>query len=145
MKTIKEIKNWLLENAVDHSGDLDLSDLDLSDFNGNVYINHMKVKRSLYQDYQKVGENLFQNVQKVGKDLFQNNQDVDGSLHQYYQKIGGSLHQYGQKVGGDFYNHKLNNDEYWEEKRDCVVRIKKLKEITLEELEKMGFKLKEEK
>ena len=112
MKTIKEIRDWLLENAVDNEGDLYLVGLDFSNFEGNVYINDMKVKKSLWQNYQKVGEDLYQT---------------------------------NQKVGGDFYNHKLNEDEYWEEKRDCVVRIKKLKEITLEELEKMGFKLKEEK
>lgn len=133
MKSIEEIRDWLLANAVNNEGDLDLSDLDFSNFDGDVYINKMKVKKNLFQDCQKVGEDLFQKGQEVGK-----------SLYQYYQKIGGSLHQYGQKVGGDFYNHKLNEDEYWEEKRDCVVRIKKLKEITLWELEKMGYKLKED-
>ena len=76
MKTRKEINQWLLENAVDTKGDLKLIGLDFSDFDGNVYICNMKVKK-----------NLFQNGQKVGEDLFQNNQDVDGSLHQYYQKI----------------------------------------------------------
>lgn len=45
MKTKQEIRDWLLENAVGFSGNLDLSDLDLSDFDGNVYINYMKVKR----------------------------------------------------------------------------------------------------
>ena len=134
MKTRKEINQWLLENAVDTKGDLKLIGLDFSDFDGNVYICNMKVKK-----------NLFQNGQKVGKDLFQNNQDVDGSLHQYYQKIGGSLHQYSQKVGGDFYNHKLNEDEYWEEKRDCVVRIKKLQKITKQQLAEMGYELTDEK
>lgn len=111
MKKIQEIRDWLLENAVDDEGDLYLIGLDFSDFDGDVYITDMKVKKSLHQNYQNVGENLFQDNQKVGK---------------------------------DFYNHKLNEDGYWEEKRDCVVRIKKLKEITLEELEKMGYKLKEE-
>ena len=109
MKTIEEIRDWLLENAVDEDGDLNLSRLDFSDFNGDVFIEYMKVKKSLYQDYQEVGESLCQGHQKVGK---------------------------------DFYSHKLNEDEYWEEKQFCVVRRKKLKEITLEELEKMGYKLK---
>lgn len=123
MKTIKEIKNWLLENAVDEKGDLILSELDLSDFDGNVYINFMKVKRSLHQDCQNVGDSLWQCNQQVKKDLCQEH----------------------QTVGESFYNHKLNDDEYWDDKEDCVIRRKKLKEITLEELEKMGFKLKEEK
>ena len=112
MKTIKEIRDWLLENAVDDCGDLCLIGLDLSKFDGDVYINYMKVKKSLHQECQKVGEDLFQN---------------------------------GQKVGENFYNHKLKDGEYWKEEATYVVRRKEVKEITLEELEKMGFKLKEEK
>lgn len=112
MKKIQEIRDWLLENAVDEEGDLYLIGLDFSEFDGDVYISSMKVKNDLFQNFQIVGRNL---------------------------------HQAHQNVGEDFYNHKLEGDEYWEERRDCVVRRKKLKEITLEELEKMGFKLKGEK
>lgn len=110
-KAKQEIRDWLLENATDDEGNLDLSDLDFSNFNGNVLIDNMKVKKSLNQSCQKVGEDLQQHDQKVGK---------------------------------YFYNHKLNNDEYWEDCGPYVIRMRK-KEITLEELEKMGFKLKEEK
>ena len=134
MKTIEEIRDWLLENAVDNEGDLILSELDLSNFDGNVYIYGMKVKKSLHQNFQKVGEDLWQNGQIVRKDL-----------HQDCQDVGESLWQDHQKVGEEFYNHKLNKNEYWEEKEFYVVRRNKLKEITLEELEKIGFKLKEEK
>lgn len=102
MKTIEEIRDWLLENAVDDCGDLCLIGLDLSKFDGNVYINHMKVKRNLFQDFQKVGENLYQAFQNVGKSLYQSN----------------------QTVGEDFINHKLNEDEYWEEYGMCVFREK---------------------
>ena len=112
MKTIQEIRDWLLENAVDEEGDLYLIGLDLSNFDGDVYISNMKVKKSLHQDNQEVGENLYQENQNVGK---------------------------------DFFNHKLDKDEYWKEEATYVVRRKEVKEITLEELEKMGFKLKEEK
>lgn len=121
MKTIKEIRDWLLENAVDDCGNLMLSGLDLSKFDGNVFINHMKVKKNLFQNRQNVGEDLHQDCQDVGESLYQDH----------------------QKVGEKFFNHKLNKDEYWEEKETFVIRRKKLKEITLEELEKMGFKLKE--
>ena len=121
MKTKQEIRDWLLENAVDDEGNLDLSGLNFSDFDGNVFINHMKVKRS-----------LFQNRQEVGGDLLQNEQIVDEDLHQDYQT-----------VGENFYNHKLDKGEYWDESKDFVIRRKKLKEITLEELEKMGYKIKE--
>ena len=110
MKKIQEIRDWLLENAVDEEGDLYLIGLDFSDFDGDVYINDMKVKRSLYQTNQKVGKNLYQDFQTVGE---------------------------------NFYNHKLDDDEYWEQKETFVIRRKNHKEITLEELEKMGYKLKE--
>ena len=36
MKTSTEIRNWLLENAVDFDGDLMLHGLDFSDFKGDV-------------------------------------------------------------------------------------------------------------
>ena len=122
MLSKQKIRNWLLENAVDDEGNLDLSGLDFSDFDGNVFINYMKVKRS-----------LFQNRQEVGGDLLQNEQIVADDLHQDYQT-----------VGEKFYNHKLNDGEYWEECNNYVVRRRKmLKEITLKDLEKMGYKLKE--
>ena len=120
MKTIGEIKKWLLDNAVDDEGNLDLSGLDLSKFDGNVFINNMKVKKS----------------------LFQNRQEVDGDLLQNEQIVAENLDQSNQTVGKNFYKHKLNDDEYWEEKETYVIRRCELKEITLEELEKMGFKLK---
>ena len=107
MKTIEEIKNWLLKNAVNDEGNLDLSNLDFSNFDGNVFINYMRVKRS-----------LFQNRQEVGGDLLQNEQIVAEDLHQDYQT-----------VGENFYNHKLDKGEYWDESKDFVIRRKKLKEI----------------
>ena len=134
MKKIQEIRDWLLENAVDEEGDLYLIGLDFSDFDGNVYIDNIKVKNDLYQNCQEVGGNLYQTNQEVGKNLYQ-----------AFQNVGEDLYQTNQEVGKDFYNHKLKNNECWEEKGDFVIRRKNmLKEITLEELEKMGFKLKEE-
>ena len=44
MKTIEELRNYLLENYVDENGNLVLDNLDFSDFQGNVYINNMKVQ-----------------------------------------------------------------------------------------------------
>lgn len=123
MKTIKEIRDWLLENAVDDKGDLILSDLDLSDFDGNVFICNIKVKKSLFQNFQKVGEDLHQDCQDVGESLWQDHQNV----------------------GKEFYNHKLDKDEYWEEYKDYVVRIKRHKKITKQQLAEMGYELEEEK
>lgn len=113
MKTIKEIRDWLLENAVDEDGDLYLIGLDFSDFDGNVYICNMKVKNDLYQNFQIVGKSLMQNYQKSGKDLYQD-----------FQKVGKNLYQDSQEVGEDFRNHKLESNEYWEEKDFYVVRRK---------------------
>lgn len=50
MLSKQEIKKWLLENCVNEMGNLDLSGLDFSDFDGNVDISYMKVKLSLSQD-----------------------------------------------------------------------------------------------
>ena len=71
MKTIKEIKEWLLKNAVNAYGTLDLSELDFSDFAGNMNISNMKVKGNLYQGNQKVEGDLIQNSQEVKGDLYQ--------------------------------------------------------------------------
>ncbi|MEG0282570.1 MAG: hypothetical protein RR662_05275 [Clostridia bacterium] len=77
MKTKQEIKEWILENCVDKNGDLDLSNLDFTDFKGDINISGMLVKRNLYQDYQEVGWNLYQSHQKASR-LFQHSQKVEG-------------------------------------------------------------------
>ena len=85
MKTKKEIRDWLLENAVDEEGNLDLSGLDFSDFDGNVFTSYMNVKGTLCQDNQRVKVNLYQD-----------NQHVDGTLSQDNQMVGGDLYQDNQ-------------------------------------------------
>lgn len=129
MKTMKEIRDYLLENRVDEYGDLILSNLDLSDFEGNVYINNMKVKG-----------NLFQNGQKVQGDLSQSRHAVKGNLYQYGHEAQGHLNQSGHKVHGNLYNedNKYGGELYEEPS------TKMLKEITVEELEELGYKLKKE-
>lgn len=82
MKTKQEIKEWLLENCVDELGNINLSELDFSDFDGDVDICSMKVKMNLWQSCQKVGGTLYQRWQKVGKDLEQSGQNVGGNLWQ---------------------------------------------------------------
>ena len=67
MLSKQEIRDWLLKNAVNDEGNLDLADLDFSDFDGDVLIYNMKVKKSLQQSFQNVGENLYQDFQRVGK------------------------------------------------------------------------------
>ena len=128
-KTIKEIRDYLLANRVDEYGDLVLSNLDLSDFEGNVYINNMKVKG-----------NLSQNSQEVQGDLYQKGHKVEGILSQSDQKVKGNLIQYGHEVKG---NLKHGNSRYGGRLIEYPYS-KMLKEITLEELEELGYKLKKE-
>ena len=85
MKSKEEIRDWLLENCVNQSGNLDLSGLDFSDFDGSVYISNMKVKHFLFQDHQQAGE----------------------ALTQYRQKVEGHLLQYDQTVGEDLYQDEI--------------------------------------
>ena len=132
MKTKEEIKKWLLKNCIDYFGNLDLSGLDFSDFDGNVIIGQMKVKWSLDQSHQEVGLSLVQNYQGVGNNLFQD-----------CQEVGKDLFQDGQKVKDSFFDHKLADDEEWKAHDNFVVRGKKLEEISRKELEEMGYKLKE--
>lgn len=70
--TIKDLEKIMLDNFVNEYGDLYISRLDFSDFDGDVYINIMKVKKNLYQNWQKVGGDLIQDNQKVGGYLRQN-------------------------------------------------------------------------
>ena len=140
MKTINELRDYLLENYVNDIGDLDISCLDFSDFDGDVVLNGMKVKGSLHQDYQdvkgnlwqgnqNVGGDLTQNCQKVGIDLWQDDQKVDGALWQSYSTVKGDYICMGIEVGGNIH---------------IDYPTKLLKDITREELAKMGYRLKDE-
>lgn len=116
MRTREEIRDWLLDNAVDEDGDLMLDYLDFSDFAGDVYIRCMKVQGDLYQNYHTVQGGLVQSNQEVQGSLFQGGQEVQGDLYHGNSKYGGELIE----------------DPY----------SKLLKEITIEELSEMGYELK---
>ena len=81
MKTIEELRNYLLENYVDEDGNLTMSGLDFSDFEGNVYIDDMKVKYYLSQS----------------------RHEVEGNLSQSYQKVKGNFHNVNNEYGGKLY------------------------------------------
>jgi len=156
MKTKQEIKDWLLGNCVDENGDLVICDIDLSDFKGNVILSGWKVggcadlsswevKGDLYQSCQKVNGDLYQHWQKVNGDLYQHWQKVNGDLYQSCQSAK-NLYQHCQNVSKDLVSQKLKEDEEWADFQgsNCaVIRAKKLKEISLDELAEMGYKLKE--
>ena len=118
MKTKTEIKEWLLDNAVDEDGDLMINDLDFSDFEGGVYISSMKVRGDLYQSNQEVQGSLYQS-----------NHEVQGNLSQGSQEVKGNLHNKNSQYGGNLYE---------------TPSTKLLKEVTAEELAELGYKLKEE-
>ena len=71
MKTKTEIREWLLDNAVDEDGDLDLNGLDFSDFEVDVYIGKMKVQGNLFQSGQEVQGTLYNKNNKYGGDLYE--------------------------------------------------------------------------
>ena len=122
--------------------------------NGDLYQNCQKVNGNLYQDYQtaeniyqdsQTAENIYQDSQTVNEDLYQGYQIVNGDLYQECQTAK-DLYQECQNVSKDLVSQKLKEDEEWVDLQgsDCaVIRAKKLKEISLDELAKMGYKLKE--
>lgn len=100
----EELKKFLLENRVDKNGNLDLIGLDFSDFDGDVSISDMRVKKDLFQVCQKVGGNLWQTHQQVKGTLRQNCQEVGKDLYQEKQNVGRNLFQDGQLVKGKIFN-----------------------------------------
>ena len=88
---LQELKEFLLNNFTDEFGDLDISGLDFSDFDGVVNISNMKVKSDLIQDFQEVEGNLYQHYQVVEGFLYQDGQEVKGNLIQNNQEVEGDL------------------------------------------------------
>lgn len=128
MKSREEIKKWLLANCINEWGDLDLSNLDFTDFEGDVDISNMSVTGSLSQAHQKVGGWLNQSFQEVDEDLYQ-----------YVQKVNGNMFDYCNEVKGNFITQALKDDEEYKIINGFTYIVKKLKPITKEELEKMGY------
>jgi gas vesicle protein len=103
MINIEEVKKWLIANCIDERGNLNISGLDFSDFDGDIDISGMRVKGDLRQRYQKVEGNLNQANQEVKGDLYQCSQKVEGDLRQSFQEVKGDLYQNCQEVKGDLY------------------------------------------
>ena len=132
------------------------ADLSYWDVKGNLYQNCQTVNGNLYQDCQ-TAKNIYQYSQIVTGDLDQNSQTVNGNLYQRCQIVNGNIYQGCQEVKGnldqscqnvskDLVSQKLEEDEEWvsfQGSDHAVIRAKKLKEISLDELAKMGYKLKE--
>ena len=136
MKTKQEIEKWLLENCVDENGNLVIRNIDLSKFKGNVILDSWKIGASANLSFWEVKGNLYQYYQKV-----------NGNLYQSFQSAK-NLYQHCQNVSKDLVSQKLKEDEEeewvdWRGSDRAVIRAKKLKEISLDELAEMGYKLKE--
>ena len=126
-KNITEVRDWLLENCVDGDGDLDLIGLDFSDFDCDIYISGIKVKKDLGQSEQNVEGSLFQGNQVVKNDLIQMGQLVRGDLYQNSQIVKGDLLQNEQTVNGRLFQN--------EKSKLLIKTIKKLIELDDEELQ----------
>ena len=74
MKGKIAIRNWILKNCVNDYGNIDLSNLDFSQFEGNIRISGMQVKKTLEQDHHIVGQSIFQGGHRVHIDIWQDNQ-----------------------------------------------------------------------
>ena len=70
-----------MENAVSKFGNLNISDLDFSDFEGDVFINRMKVKGNLFQKEQEVQGHLYQGYHEVQGDYTCKNVIVKGNIY----------------------------------------------------------------
>ena len=115
MKTPEEFKKFILKNFRNEDGDIEICNVDLSDFDGDVFISNWTVKNDLHQGSQKVGGDLRQGSQKVG-----------GDLDQCCQTVGGDLWQHNQEFGDTLYDHKSKEDEKIVDESDDFVAIKML-------------------
>ena len=126
MKNIIEIRDWLLENAVNKSGDLMLDKLDFSEFDGDIHIGYMRVKGNLHQHGHAIEGNLDQSFHEVQGSLFQNGHKVQDNLYQSNSTAQGSLLNEDNRYGGKLYENESK---------------KLLTKVTVEELAKMGYEL----
>ena len=154
-RKLNELRDLLLENCLNENGDLVISDIDLSDFKGKVILkgwtvggsvdlSHWEVNGDLKQSYQKVNGDLEQDSHTVNGDLYQSWQTAE-NIYQSYQTAE-NLNQGWQNVSKDLISQKLKENEEWvsfQGSDRVVIRAKKLKEISLDELAKKGYKLKE--
>lgn len=115
----------------DKDGDIDLSFLQLQNFDGNLYQNYQTVKGNLFQYSQTVKGSLEQHLQTVGDNLHQDNQEVKGNLFQDDQEVKGSLFQSNQRVKGYLYQDKERKYEDMT-KNELIKELKKFKGETVE-------------
>jgi len=66
MKKINEIRDYLIKHRTDEDGDLDLSDLDFREFDGDIVLDKMKSKKTISNSFQDA-DIIWNNNQKANK------------------------------------------------------------------------------
>lgn len=86
MKTKKQIVKWLIDNATNEYGTLDLDYLPLEDydFKGNVSISNNKFKGNFLAQCNVIEKSCYVNCNSVGEDLYANSNVANGEVH--YEK-----------------------------------------------------------
>lgn len=99
---IDEVRDWLLKNRVNDDGNLDLSNLDFSDFDGDVYISEMIVKGNLYQYDQDAGGDIIQSFNDAQGKLVQTHCSGEICVDQRGTFTEGDLYTGGAYVKGNY-------------------------------------------
>lgn len=118
MKSKEEIKKWLLENCVDDEG-LNLSGLDFSDFDGNVYFDGVKAKHSIVNsgqeakyirnNHQKAKIDIYNHRQKAS-DIYNNHQEANNTIHSEDQRAVAIIND--RQNAKRIYNDDQSADEW---------------------------------
>jgi len=75
MKKINKIRDYLIKHRTDEYGNLDLSDLDFKDFNGDILLNGMVAKKKI----SNLGQNasIISNTYQEAETIWNSWQDAD--------------------------------------------------------------------
>ena len=73
MKSKEEIKTWLLENATNEAGNVDISGIDFGD--KEVILEEIKAKR-IFNNKQKAKEDIYSGHQEAGKMIYNEHQEA---------------------------------------------------------------------
>lgn len=104
MLTGAEVKAWLLENCVNSSGDLDISFLDFSDFDGNIFATNWRAKGDIICDGCTT-QGFISQSNHVAKQITQTGHRADRVL-QFRHTTSDSIHQYGHQSGKNIYQDR---------------------------------------
>ena len=80
MKGINEIRDYLIKHRTDKDGNLDLSDLDFKDFNGDILLNGMEAKTVINNTSQRAELifNFYQEAKEIDN-TYQKADEIDNT------------------------------------------------------------------